>query len=140
MAALTKIPTEQELRGMIGDEACEAWNAFCGEIESLYEMERFWNDGGKRWSYEYKYRRGGKTLCALYAAQDRFGLMIIFGKDEREKFEAIRGSLSEETRRTYDEATTYHDGKWVMFSHKLPVSDLTAMLAVKRKPNKAKRG
>ena len=26
-------------------------------------MERLWNTGGKNWTYEYKYRRGGKTLC-----------------------------------------------------------------------------
>ena len=41
--------------------------------------------------------------------------MIIFGKDERAKFEAIRGTLSDVVCRQYDEAKTYHDGKWVMF-------------------------
>ena len=28
-----------------------------------------WNKGGKAWAYEYKYRQGGKTLCALYARE-----------------------------------------------------------------------
>lgn len=41
--------------------------------------------------------------------------MIIFGKDERTKFEDIRGTLSNAVCRQYDEAKTYHDGKWVMF-------------------------
>lgn len=133
---LEKIPTSGELVAMIGDGAYAAWEAFCSEIDALYDMERLWNSGGKKWDYEYKYRRGGKTLCALYAAQKRFGLMIIFGRDEREKVEAIRGTLSSETLEAYDSATTYHDGKWVMFGESLPLSDLRALLAVKRKPNK----
>ena len=41
--------------------------------------------------------------------------MIIFGKDERIKFEDIRGTLSDAVCRQYDEAKTYRDGKWVMF-------------------------
>ena len=57
-------------------------------------MERLWNTGGKNWTYEYKYRRSGKTLCGLYAKSNHVGFMIIFGKDERAKFEAIRDTLS----------------------------------------------
>ncbi|MDR2931728.1 MAG: DUF3788 domain-containing protein [Oscillospiraceae bacterium] len=38
----------------------------------------------------------------------------------------------------YNEATTYHDGKWIMYQ--LPdagvLDDLPALLAIKRKPNK----
>lgn len=41
--------------------------------------------------------------------------MIIFGKDERAKFEAERNNYSEQVQKIYDEAQTYHDGKWVMF-------------------------
>ena len=40
--------------------------------------------------------------------------MIIFGKDERAKFEEIRNTLSDFVCRQYDEAATYRDGKWVM--------------------------
>jgi hypothetical protein len=37
--------------------------------------------------------------------------MIIFGKDERAKFEDIRDTLSTAVCRQYDEAKIYHDGK-----------------------------
>ena len=43
------------------------------------------NTGGKNWTYEYKYRRGGKTLCALYAREGCMGFMVIFGKEEKGK-------------------------------------------------------
>ncbi|WP_369882329.1 DUF3788 family protein [Anaerostipes hominis (ex Lee et al. 2021)] len=48
-----------------------------------------------------KYRRGGKTLCALYARENCIGFMVILGKDEREKFEAGRNEYSESVRKIY---------------------------------------
>ena len=64
--------------------------------------------------------------------------MIIFGKAEREKFEAIRDTLSGDVCRQYDEAKTYRDGKWVMFepSNMADFDDYMRLLAIKRKPNR----
>lgn len=106
-------------------------------IDSLYIMECTWNDGGKKWKYEYKYRRGGKTLCALYARDNCSGFIIIFGKYEREKFELNRRIYSKPVQQIYDEATTYHDGKWVIFelNDTSLFEDFKKLLAVKRKPN-----
>lgn len=60
------------------------------------------------------------------------------GPDERTKVEAIRDTLSAGTVKTYDEAQTYHDGKWVMFDEAMPDDDLTRLLAIKRRPNRGK--
>ncbi|CUO05130.1 Protein of uncharacterised function (DUF3788) [Hungatella hathewayi] len=64
--------------------------------------------------------------------------MIIFGKDERAKFEAIRGTLSDVVCRQYDEAKTYRDEKWVMFelTNTADFDDYMKLLAIKRKPNR----
>ena len=101
-------------------------------------MERLWNKGGKAWTYEYKYRRGGKTLCALYAREKCIGFMIIFGKDERAKFEAKRNDYSQQVQQIYDESKTYRDGKWVMFepTDTSMFQDFIKLLSIKRKPNK----
>lgn len=135
---LVKIPTNEEMTALIGQPLFEVWGKLTDLIDSKYDMERLWNSGGKKWTYEYKYRRGGKTLCALYAKEKVFGFMIIFGKAEREKVEAIRHELSSEAQRIYDEATTYHDGKWVMFelTDISLFSDMEKLLQIKRKPNK----
>ncbi len=135
---LDKIPNCEEMTALIGQSLYEVWQKLCTMIDEKYDMERLWNKGGKAWTYEYKYRRGGKTLCAFYAKENSIGLMIIFGKQEREKFEADRGYFTENVQRIYDEATTYHDGKWVLFE---PVDtsmfdDFMKLLAIKRKPNK----
>lgn len=66
------------------------------------------------------------------------GFMIILGKDERLKFESDRENYSEEVRKIYDEARTYHDGKWIMFEpvDTLLFNDLIGLLRIKRKPNR----
>ena len=135
---LENIPSHADMAALLGQPLSDVWQKLCGGIDEKYEMERLWNTGGKNWTYEYKYRRGGKTLCCLYAKSSRMGFMIVFGKDERAKFEEIRGTLSEAVCRQFDEAKTYHDGKWVMFepANTAEFDDYIQLLAIKRKPNR----
>jgi len=135
---LEKIPTNEDMIALNVQPLFEVWIQLCKLIESRYDMERLWNSGGKKWTYEYKYRRGGKTLCTLYAKKNVLGLMIIFGKEERTKFESNRDDYSIEVQRVYDESTTYHDGKWMMYEL-TDISlffDMEKLLLIKRKPNK----
>ena len=85
-----------------------------------------------------KFRKSGKTLCAFYFKNNTLGFMIIFGKDERSKLEEIRNELSSDVLETYDNAQTYHDGKWVMFdiTDNSILEDLKKLLLIKRKPNR----
>ncbi len=135
---LEKPPDLLNLTALIGQPLLNLWQELCALIDEKYDMEKIWNTGGKKWTYEYKYRRGGKTLCSLYAKDRCIGLMIIFGKEERAEFERIRSSLSQKVCQKYDAAVTYHDGKWVMFE---PVDssefeDYLKLLEIKRKPNR----
>ena len=131
-------PAAEELTNLVGKSLYEVWDQLVALIDENYDMEHSWDNGGKAWKYEYKYRRGGKTLCALYAREKRIGFMVIFGKDERAKFEADRAEYSKETQAVYDKAQTYHDGKWVMFepTDTALFGDFMRLLSIKRKPNK----
>lgn len=135
---LEKAPSNDEMVTLIGEKLFGVWTKLCALIETKYDMERLWNSGGKAWKYEYKYRRGGKTLCALYAKENCCGLMIIFGKDERAKFEAASKSYSAAVQKIYADATTYHDGKWVMFelNDTSLFPDVEKLLLIKRRPNR----
>ncbi len=135
---LDKIPNAEEMTTLVGQSLYDVWNKLCALIDEKYEMERLWNKGGKAWTYEYKYRRGGKTLCALYARENCIGFMIIFGKDERAKFETERNDYSQQVQQIYDEAKNYRDGKWVMFepTDTSMFQDFIKLLGIKRKPNK----
>ena len=132
------VPNAEEMTSLVGQSLYDVWNKLCLLIDEKYEMDCQWNKGGKAWTYEYKYRRGGKTLCALYARENCIGFMVIFGKDERAKFEEERGNYSEQVQKIYDEAQTYHDGKWVMFepTNTAEFDDYIKLLAIKRKPNR----
>lgn len=135
---LEDIPSQSAMIELLGQSLFEVWQQLCSTIDEKYEMERLWNTGGKKWTYEYKYRKGGKTLCTLYAREKCIGFMIIFGKDERTKFEDIRDTLSTSICRQYDEAKIYRDGKWVMFESidTAEFDDYIKLFAIKRKPNK----
>lgn len=135
---LDDIPSQSTMTELLGPSLSEIWEALCAAIDEKYDMERLWNTGGRNWTYEYKYRRGGKTLCCLYAKNNCLGFMIVFGKNERTKFEEIRDVLSEAVCRQYDEAKTYHDGKWVMFepANTEDIEDYMKLLSIKRKPNR----
>lgn len=135
---LERNPTVEELQALLGEELLAVWKGVTAAVDEKYEMDRLWDKGYREWVYEYKYRRGGKTLVTLYAKKETIGVQIIFGKDERVKVEANRENLSEEAMRIYDEAQVYHDGKWVMFFPKDDSlnQDFTKMLALKRRPNR----
>lgn len=128
---------KEELEKLVGIDKVGIFYDFVDEITKLYNMEQIWNKGGKKWAYEYKFRKGGKTLCAFYFKENSLGFMIIFGKDERNKFEEIRSELSSDISEAYDNAETFYDGKWVMFdiTNNSIIKDLKKLLFIKRKPN-----
>lgn len=139
---LDTIPNAEEMTALVGKSLYDVWNQLCAFIDAQYDMDRLWDKGGKAWRYEYKYRRGGKTLCALYARENCVGFLIILGKDERLKFEADRENYAKEVQETYDKAKTYHDGKWIMFEPVDPslFPDFIRLLRIKRKPNRRQDG
>lgn len=135
---LDAIPDSKEMTALVGKSLYDVWNQLCALIDENYDMDCLWDQGGKAWKYEYKYRRGGKTLCALYARENCVGFMVILGRDERLQFETDRENYSKEVQKRYDEARTYHDGKWMMFE---PVDtslfdEFLKLLRIKRKPNR----
>ncbi|MCI8951320.1 MAG: DUF3788 domain-containing protein [Lachnospiraceae bacterium] len=135
---LDTIPGAEEMITLVGESRYNIWNQLNALIEEKYDMECIWNKGGKAWNYEYKYRRGGKTLCALYARENCVGFMVILGKDERLRFETDKDNYSKEVQKIYDETQTYHDGKWLMFEPKDTslFDDFIRLLRIKRKPNR----
>ena len=132
------IPNTEQMTALVGKSLYDIWIKLCDLIEEKYDMDRLWDKGGKAWTYEYKYRRGGKTLCALYAREKCVGFMVILGKDERLKFEEDRENYSKDVQKIYDETQTYHDGKWMMFepTDASLFEDFSKLLRIKRKPNR----
>lgn len=136
---LAAVPTEDELSALLGEAAFDAWRRVVDFVERNYEMDVLWDIGRKAGIYEKKYRRSGKTLCALYAREAEFGFLVVLGKKERDAFDAGRADFEETTRGIYEKTHEYHDGKWLMLDVKdeslLP--DIVALLKIKKKPKRA---
>ena len=127
---------DEELKMILSHELFALWTSVITKIDAVYDMEKEWDKGGKAAKYVLRFRRGGKTLVSLFPRESDIGLMVIYGKGERAKFEAQQSDFSSKIVSEYHNAKTYHDGKWIMFH--LPdedvLNDLLTMLAIKRKP------
>jgi len=128
----------ENLKEIISVETLDIWTKLNEEIDALYEMDTTWGKGFGDWVYEYKYRRGGKTLCTFYAKKDVANILIILGKAEREKFELQKDDFSKEIFSLYEQTKTFHDGKWlwIPFDNVLKFEDIIGMLKIKRRPNR----
>jgi len=133
------IKAYKEVRAMLGD-ASPAWEKLVGHIRFHYVLDELWQEGKPTHKYynNLYFRRGGKTLITLAIREGYFIVCIVFGKDEREKFDEQRASFGEAICKTYDEAETLHDGKWLGFNvyDESLIDNITRLLPIKRKPNR----
>ena len=135
---LEKIPTAEELNYIMGEKVFKNWCAINNFILKNYNMDILWNSGGKTGVYELKYRKSGKTFCALYPREQGMRVLIIFGKGERDKFESSREDFSEYINNFYNNTQQYHDGAWLyldIISDEI-VTDIEKLLLIKKKPNR----
>ncbi|HNZ64372.1 MAG TPA: DUF3788 domain-containing protein [Smithella sp.] len=130
-------PNDSEVRQWLGQEADRYWKQVTGLIHHVYPdvFTPEWLFGGKKHGWSLRYKKS-KSFCTLIPEKNRFALLIVFGTEERAKVETIKKDLSRYTRKAYDEATTYHDGKWLLLTinDEKVVEDVKKLLAIKRKP------
>lgn len=76
-----------------------------------------------------------QVVLHVVPERGHFALQIVLGAAERDKADAVRDTLSGGTQEKYDEATTYHDGKWLLLTVDADkrVDDVMRLLAVKRR-------
>lgn len=135
-------PDDAEIKKWIGESAYPFWDALTSFIEAQYPgvFEPEWLYGGQKRGWSLRYKKG-KSLCTLIPEQNQFIVQLVFGAKERDLVEPIREALSSSTRKAYDQAKTYHDGKWLylLVNSEQVVKDIEQLLAIKRRPKSAPR-
>ncbi len=130
-------PSDSAIAAWIGREAHEYWKHVTHMIEQIYPnvFTPEWLFGGKKHGWSLRYKKS-KSFCTLIPEKNHFALLIVFGTEERAKVETLRDSLSQHTQKKYDEATTYHDGKWLVLTinNNRVLEDVVRLLSVKRRP------
>jgi hypothetical protein len=135
----TAIKPYEEVKAMLAS-ASAAWEKLVGYIRYYYVMDEKWAEG-KPTHKNYNnlfIRRGGKSFIILSIREGYFIAGIVLGKDERDKFDEQRETFGEIVCKEYDEAETYHDGKWLSFEvrDESLIEDIIRLLHIKRKPNR----
>jgi hypothetical protein len=129
-------PSLALLESWMGKKACGFWTDVSNWIAQSYPgvFSPEWLFGGKKHGWSLRYKKS-KSFCTFVPEKNQFAIVIVFGADEREKVEKIRAELSPMTLDAYDQATTYHDGKWLylIVNSKGVIRDVQRLLAVKRK-------
>jgi len=131
----------RNMANLIGEQKEQVFHGICEFLDQTYQMDKVWKRQKvktKKWKYEYKYSKGGKTLCGFYLTDDCLGFLIILGKKEQAAVEAEWDSYSRELLHLYDNTQTYHDGKWLMLELEdlSMLDDIKKLLLIKRKPNR----
>lgn len=130
-------PGEAVLRSWLGKQAYSYWQRLGQWIDEHYPdvFTPEWLDGGKKHGWSLRYKKS-KSFCTFVPEKNRFLLVIVFGKSEREKVDALKPNLSKPTQSTYDAAPTYTDGKWLLLEiNSLSIlKDVELLLSAKRKP------
>ena len=91
-------PSDSEVAAWIGKDAFKYWNQVTNLIGCNYPdvFVPQWLFGGKKHGWSLRYKKT-KSFCTLIPEKDRFAVLIVFGKDERQKVEAVKDRLSAET-------------------------------------------
>lgn len=91
----------------------------------------------KRFGWSLRYKKS-KYFCNLIREKGQTKVLLVFGRDEREKIEVESSKMTPEVKAAYEAAPTFHDGKWMalVVDSSAVMTDVEFLLKLKRKPNK----
>ena len=139
MTDASQPPTSAQVEAWIGKKAYAYWKLIFSLIECRYPgvFSPDWIYGGQKHGWSLRYKKS-KSFCTLIPERRRFALLLVLGRDERAKVESLQNDLSPETMRQYYEATTYHDGKWLLMiiDRGSRVNDVEKLFEIKRRPKR----
>jgi hypothetical protein len=130
-------PDTESVAQWVGARSYRRWTRLTEFIESSYPgvFSPDWIFGGKKYGWGLRFKKS-KSFCTLIPERGRLVVQIVLGGKEREETEKILPELSASIRKTYAEATTYHDGKWlaIVADRDRVLDDIKRLLIIKRKP------
>lgn len=129
-------PSEEEIRLAAGEEAYAAWNDIKQYLDRHYDFTPELIFGGANYGWTVRYRKSGKTLCALYPEQGAFTILVILGKEEVKKVMLLAEELSEDMMTVITDTEQLHDGRWLWLRvySVSQINDIKVLLKAKRKP------
>jgi len=130
------IPDRNQIIQIIGSDNTNKWEIICRFIKDNYAVNISWKEAGNYGKWEQKIKIKEKTFCTFYFRNNELIILIILGKKERDIVEQELCIFSNDLMLQYNNAKTYHDGKWIFFSFtsNLLTDDIVRFLQLKKKP------
>ncbi len=131
-------PTEKDILYFLEKPASIAWNDLKSFLDINFDFVPETTFYGKKYGWTVRYRRSGKTLCSLFPEKGSFTILLVFGKNEIQKFEELKSEFSQEIVQLYENTKKLHDGKWLWIRvHKSEdLEDVKMLITIKKKPKK----
>jgi len=85
-----------------------------------------------------KFRQGKRTILSINIHEDHYDFQIIYGKAEREKFEARLGEFPKAIQDLYNKAHALPDGLWMLIrvDNLAMLEAVKEMILIKKNPNR----
>lgn len=127
-------PSRESLVGALMNTT-ELWDTLTERLRLQMGARGSWQWGGPKYGWEHRFKRAGRPFVTLTPESGAFTALVILGREEAER--ARRLSLSERTRRTFDDARQYHDGRWLYLRVETAndAADVGALLLEKLPPH-----
>jgi hypothetical protein len=130
-------PTPESIAAYIGKEAVAAWDDIIVFLDENYNFTPEAVFGGKKYGWAIRYRRSGKSLCALCPEKGAFTVLIVIGPKVIEQL-ADLSVFSPGVAATISGAHQYPDGCWLWLRvlSRDDTNDIKRLLQIKKKPRK----
>jgi len=127
-------PTEDQMLKWIGKGAV-LWCDLREYLASGYDHVPELDFGGKKYGWSIRYRKSGKTLVTLFPESGGFTALVVLGKKEIVKAEAVLDKLSMKVRKLFRETNQLHDGRWLWLrpTSKADLESIKMLLNAKRR-------
>ncbi len=130
-------PTAREIAQVLGARKL-LWERLTRFIMGTYQMPGELTFGGKKYGWNFWYRKGGKALVSLYPQQGYFVAQVVLGGEQAEQALALK--LGKKVRTYLEQAPQLHDGRWLFVKVRTEkdVKDIEQLLLIKKRPPRQK--
>ena len=127
-------PTEKQMLELVGKKA-SLWSDLREYLASGYDHVPELDFGGDKYGWSVRYRKSGKTLVTLFPESGGFTALVVLGKKEIVKAEAVLDKLSMKVRKLFRETNQLHDGRWLWLrpTSKADLESIKMLLNAKRR-------
>lgn len=132
------VPNEKKIAAALGTRVAKLWKELRKFLKKNYDFQPELHFYGSTYGWCFKYRRKGKTLCALFPETKAFTVLVTLGKKQIGLFKQKSSIFTKDTQNIFASAYQYHDGKWIYkrVLNKNDVKDVISLIKIKKEPKK----